>query len=310
VTVTAERIELTIPAVGALKSNESVILSPEIAGRINEILVEEGQKVSAGTAIAKLDQSVYQAELAEIRAGLDLSRSNFKRADELFKKKAGTARARDEAEAQLRADEAKLALAQARLEKTIIVAPFDGVLGLRSVSIGQFLAPGDPIIKLEDIDPMKVDFRVPEVYFARVQVGQEINVHVDAFAEETIRGRVFAIDALVDEQGRSLVIRANIPNSTGRLRPGLFARVGLVYNVLENAIMVPEQAIVPIGTDTFVFKVVDGKAALTKVALGQRFRGRVEIRSGLAAGETVVTAGQLKIGDGSPVSVISGDGPA
>src|SRR5262245_28934421 len=165
VSVTVERVDLTIPAVGSLRSNESVVLSPEIAGRVNEILANEGQAVSAGTVVARLDQSVYKAEIAEIEANLALSRANFKRADELLRKNAGTQRARDEAEAELRANEAKLVLAQAMLDKTVIAAPFSGMLGLRSVSAGQYLAPGDPIFKLEAIDPLKVDFRVPEVYF-------------------------------------------------------------------------------------------------------------------------------------------------
>jgi membrane fusion protein (multidrug efflux system) len=310
VTVAVERVDLTIPAVGSLRSNESVVLSPEIAGRVVEILGEEGQAVTAGTAIARLDQSVYRAEIAEIEANLALARANFKRADELMRKNAGTARARDEAEAEMRVNEAKLASSNARLEKTVIAAPFDGVLGLRSVSVGQYLAEGDPIFKLEAIDPLKVDFRVPEIYFGKVSLGQTINVTVDALPGESVSGTVYAIDPLVDEQGRAIVVRAKLPNKDKRLRPGLFVRVALVYDTIAAAILVPEQAIVPIGTDKFVFKVVDGKAALTKVTIGERFKGRAEISQGLAAGDTVVTAGQLKIHDGADVTVLpSSDGP-
>jgi membrane fusion protein (multidrug efflux system) len=304
VTVAVERVDLTIPAVGSLRSNESVVLSPEIAGRVDAILAEEGQAIRAGTVIAKLDQSVHKAEVAEIEANLALSRANFKRADELFRKKAGTARARDEAEAELRVNEARLALATATLAKTVIAAPFDGVLGLRSVSVGQYLAPGDPIFKLEAIDLLKVDFRIPEVYFGNVRIGAVIKVTVDALPDAEIAGTVYAIDPLVDEAGRAVVVRATVPNKERRLRPGLFARVALVYDTIEAAIFVPEQAIVPIGQDKFVFKVVDGKAALTKVTIGERVLGRAEIREGLAAGDTVVTAGQLKIRDGADVTVL------
>jgi membrane fusion protein (multidrug efflux system) len=304
VTVAVERVDLTIPAVGSLRSNESVVLSPEIAGRVVEILGDEGQAVTAGTPIARLDQSIYKAEIAEIEANLALSRANFKRADELLKKNAGTGRARDEAEAEMRVNEAKLASSNARLEKTVITAPFDGVLGLRSVSVGQYLAEGNPIFKLEAIDPLKVDFRVPEVYFGNVRIGQTIKVTVDALPGDPIAGNVYAIDPLVDEQGRAIVVRAAIANKDRRLRPGLFARVALVYNTIERALLVPEQAIVPMGEDKFVFKVVDGKAVLTKVTIGERLLGRAEIRSGLAAGDTVVTAGQLKIRDGADVTVM------
>jgi membrane fusion protein (multidrug efflux system) len=308
VTVAVERVDLTIPAVGSLRSNESVVLSPEIAGRVVEILGEEGQEVTAGTPVARLDQSVYQAEIAEIEANLELARANFKRADELMRKNAGTARARDEAEAEVRVDEAKLASAKARLDKTVIAAPFDGVLGLRSVSVGQYLAEGDAIFKLEAIDPLKVDFRVPEIYFGKVRIGQTINVEVDALPGEPVAGTVYAIDPLVDEQGRAIVVRATLPNKDKRLRPGLFARVALVYDTIASAILVPEQAIVPIGEDKFVFKVVNGKAALSKVTIGERFKGRAEIRQGLAAGDTVVTAGQLKIRDGADVTVLPSSG--
>lgn len=304
VTAAAERLELTIPAVGSLRSNESVVLSPEIAGRITELNVEEGQRVAAGTVIARLDQSVYLAEIAEIKANLDLARANFKRADELYRKKAGTARARDEAEAELRVNEAKLDLAAARLAKMVITAPFDGVLGLRSVSIGQYLDPGTAIVSLDSVNPLKVDFRVPEVYFARVSVGQTIKVSVDAFGAEAIDGKVYAIDPVVDAQGRAFLVRATIPNDEGNLRPGLFARVALVYNSIDDAIMVPEQALVPMGADKFLFRVVEGKAVLTKVVLGERVKGRVQIREGVAAGDTVVTAGQLKIADGDDVTMV------
>lgn len=310
VTVAVERVDLTIPAVGSLRSNESVVLSPEIAGRVVEILGDEGQAVTAGTPVARLDQSVYKAEIAEIEANLALARANFKRADELMRKNAGTARARDEAEAEMRVEEAKLASSQARLEKTVIAAPFDGVLGLRSVSVGQYLAEGDAIFKLEAIDPLKVDFRVPEIYFGKVRLGQTINVEVDALPGEPVAGTVYAIDPLVDEQGRAIVVRATLPNKDKRLRPGLFARVALVYDTIAEAILVPEQAIVPIGEDKFLFKVVNGKAALVKVTIGERFKGRAEIRQGLAAGDTVVTAGQLKIHDGADVTVMpASDGP-
>jgi len=310
VTVAVERVDLTIPAVGSLRSNESVVLSPEIAGRVVEILGDEGQAVTAGTPVARLDQSVYKAEIAEIEANLALARANFKRADELMRKNAGTARARDEAEAEMRVEEAKLASSQARLDKTVIAAPFDGVLGLRSVSVGQYLAEGGAIFKLEAIDPLKVDFRVPEIYFGKVRIGQTINVEVDALPGEPVTGTVYAIDPLVDEQGRAIVVRATLPNKDKRLRPGLFARVALIYDTIAEAILVPEQAIVPIGEDKFLFKVVNGKAALVKVTIGERFKGRAEIRQGLAAGDTVVTAGQLKIHDGADVTVMpSSDGP-
>jgi membrane fusion protein (multidrug efflux system) len=296
-------IELTIPAVGSLRSYESVTVSPEIGGRVAEILVNEGEAIKAGTRIATLDQSVYLAELARAEASLFMSNANLKRAVDLLEKKVGTARAKDEAEAAWKADEAAIALAQARLDKTVITAPFDGILGLRSVSVGQYLEPGDAIIKIEDIDPLRVDFRVPEIYFDKIRVGQTIKVTIDALDGAAIAGTVRAIDPLIDVAGRSIVVRAELPNGDFRLRPGLFAEVALIYDTIEDAILVPEQSIVPVGSETFVYRVADGKAARAKVKLGERFKGRVQVSDGLSPGDMVVTAGQLKIQDGMAVSV-------
>lgn len=302
--VIAEQMTLSIPAVGTLRSNESVVLSPEIAGRIAELNIEEGRPVQAGSVVAVLDQSVYKAEVAQIEASLALSRANHERAEELLAKNAGTVRARDEAVAALRADQASLALARAQLEKTVITAPFDGVLGLRRVSAGQYLSAGDEIVNLEDIDPLKVDFRVPEIYFAVVAVGQTIHLSVDAFPDDSFTGTVYAIDPLIDVNGRAIVIRASVPNPDARLRPGLFTRVRLVYESRENTLFVPEQALMPIGDAQNVFRIVDGKAMLTRVATGERVGANVEIRDGLAAGDLVVTAGQIKLQDGAPVAVL------
>jgi membrane fusion protein (multidrug efflux system) len=297
-------IQRRLTAVGSLRSNESVIVRPEVAGRIAEIRFDEGQRVAHGQPLVVLDDSIYRAELEEAQASLELSQANYDRALDLLKRGAGTTKARDETLAELRQDEAALTLAKARLDKTMIRAPFDGVAGLRKVSAGDFVDVGQDMVNLEQIDPLKTDFRVAEVYLGAVRSGQRIEVGVDAFAGETFAGEVYAIDPLIDESGRSVVLRARLPNPDGRLRPGLFARVTLVLNERNDAIQVPEQALVPQGQDQFVFRVVDGKAALTKVTAGIRRDGMVEITDGLGPGDEVVTAGQLKIRDGAPVAPV------
>lgn len=300
-------IQRRLTAVGSLRSNESVIIRPELAGRIAEIRFEEGERVSQGQPLVVLDDSIYRAELEEVRASLELSRANHDRAIDLLKRGAGTTKARDEALAQLRADEAALALARARLDKTVIRAPFDGVVGLREVSVGDFVDVGQDIVNLEQIDPLKADFRVAEVYLAAVAPGQKIELSADAFPGEAFTGQVYAIDPLIDESGRSVVLRARLPNPDNRLRPGLFVRVTLVLNERDDAIQIPEQALMPQGQDQFVFRVVDGKAALTKVTAGIRRDGMVEITEGLAPEDEVVTAGQLKIRDGAPVQPLGAE---
>jgi membrane fusion protein (multidrug efflux system) len=298
-------IQRRLTAVGSLRSNESVILRPEVAGRIADIGFEEGERVTKGQPLVVLDDSMHRAEVEEVEASLELSRTNHERAIDLLQRGAGTTKARDEALAKLRADEAALQLAKARLDKTVISAPFDGVVGLREVSVGDFVNVGQDMVNLEQIDPLKADFRVAEVYLGAVRPGQRIELGADAFPGETFTGEVYAIDPLIDESGRSIVLRARLPNRDDRLRPGLFVRVTLVLNERNDAIQVPEQALVPQGQDQFVFRVVDGKAALTKVEVGIRRDGMVEITAGLGPEDEVVTAGQLKIRDGAPVKPLS-----
>jgi membrane fusion protein, multidrug efflux system len=303
-----------ILAVGSLRSNESVTLRPELAGRVAQFNFSEGQKVGKGQLLVQLDASVPRAELAQAQASLALAKSNYERAQELFKRNAGTERALDEARWKLRNDESAVRLAEVRLEKYALNAPFDGVIGLRKVSVGEFVDVGTQIVNLEQIDPLKVDFRVPEVFLASLRVGQRIGLTVDALPGREFAGEVYAIDPLVDAGGRSVVIRARIANPEDVLRPGLFARVGLVVDEKLEAVFVPEQSLVPVNDQLFVFKVVDGPqggkvVAFTRVKLGERRKGEAEVVEGLKPGDVVVTAGLLKVRDGMPVQVLPPPAP-
>lgn len=310
-------VERTIEAVGNLISNESVVLSPEIAGRIAEILFDEGQAVTSGTPLIRLDDSIYKAQLAQANASLILSEANHKRAEELYKQQSGTGRARDESLAKRNSDKAAVDLAEAQLGKATISAPFDGIAGLRQVSVGDYVNPGQAMVNYESIDPLKVDFRIAEVYLAALKPGQEIQVTVDAFPGKVFTGEVYAIDPRVDSAGRAVVLRAKLPNPDKLLRPGLFARVKLVVERKESAIMVDEQALVPQGDQQFVYKVIDGKAVMTPVKTGMRQSGKVEITEGLSTDDTIVTAGQMKLRPNAAVTVLppatapaSGEGKA
>jgi len=195
-----------------------------------------------------------------------------------------------------------------QLDKARIVAPFSGIVGLRHVSAGEYITSGQALVNLEAIDPVKADFRVPERFLPAIRVGQTIRIKVDAYPDDIFEGKVYAIDPRLDVAGRSLLVRALVPNKDQRLRPGLFARVTVLLQLKEDALSVPEQAIVPQGDAQYVFKIVNGKVTLTKVVTGTRREGRVEIVDGLSAGDEVVTAGQLKIRDGSAVSIVNGVG--
>jgi membrane fusion protein (multidrug efflux system) len=179
---------------------------------------------------------------------------------------------------------------------------------LRRVSVGEYITAGQALVNLEEIDPVKADFRVPEKFLPAIRVGQTIHIKIDAFPDETFEGKVYAIDPRLDVAGRSLLVRAILPNKDQRLRPGLFARVTVLLQLKEDALSVPEQAIVPQGDSQYVFKIVDGKVQLTKVVIGTRREGRVEIVEGLDVGDEVVTAGQLKIRHGSAVAIVNGVG--
>lgn len=314
VAVEAARAEVTtiveeLQAVGTLTPDEAVTVAPEIAGRIERIGFREGQKVAVGDALVELDKSILRAELAKFRSDLTLARANHERMMTLSREGMAARQARDEALAALRSAEAGLALAEARLEKTTIRAPLSGVVGLRSVSVGAYVTPGQAIVELARIDPIKLDFRVPELALSELRTGQPIRVTVDARPGRSFEGTIYAIDPLVEVSGRAIRLRARIPNPDGELVPGLFARVDVVVGRRENAIVVPESAVFSRGQKRFVYRVVDERAVLTEVVLGQRRPGRVEIRSGLAGGDMVVHAGQQQLRDGARVEVIGTHAP-
>ncbi len=299
-----------ITAVGSLRSDESVTLRPEVAGRIATIGFAEGQRVQKGAVLVRLDPTVNEAEVKQARANMTLAKSKYDRAVDLAKSNFISGQARDEAESNMKVAEAALAVAEAKLAKTEIRAPFSGIIGLRQVSLGDYVKEGADLVNLEAVDPLKVDFRVPEVYMKQVRAGQPIEIALDAIPGRTYAGRVFAINPLVDAAGRAIVIRAQVSNPDTSLRPGMFARVRLITEERQDALVLPEQALVPSGSEQFVFRVVDGKAQRARVEIGQRGDGRVEIRQGVGPEDVVVVAGQLKLREGVPVTLSGPAAPA
>lgn len=306
--VTVDAIEQKLTAVGSLQSDESIVLSTEIAGLVKAIPFREGEQVEADQVLVRLDDSVLQAELARARASLELSRANYQRAKVLLEDDAISEREKDEAYAKWQLDRANVRLAEANLAKTVIRAPFAGQLGLRNVSPGAYLRPGDPIVKLDAIDPIKLDFHVPEGFARQVQVGQTLQVTVDAVPGVSFSGKVIAVAPQLDTAGRSLLVRARLENDEKLLNPGMFARIALVLDRRNEALMVPEEALIAQGEQPLVYKVVDGKVVAAPVKLGIREQGRVEILEGVEAGDTVITAGHIKVRPGMPVTVLPASG--
>jgi len=291
-------------SIGSLRSDESVQISSEVTGRIAEITFKEGEQVKSGDVLVKLDDALATAEVADAKARLELAQANFERAQNLSRSGSGTERALDEATSALGTARATLQLAETRLNKLTITAPFDGRVGLRDISIGAYATPGAPIVNLEKIDQLKVNFRVAETLLSQVTVGQEVEVRVDAFRDKIYPGTIYAIDPQVDVNGRSLRIRARLPNPDLELRPGLFARVIIKGLEEREVVRIPESAVVPSGQDKLVYSVVGGKAKENKVTTGRRRAGEVEVLTGIEEGTQVVISGQTRLREGAPVEVI------
>ena len=304
-TVTAE-----ITAVGTLLADESVVIRPEVAGRVTAIHFKEGQTVGAGMRLVTLDATEVRAQVDATRADERLSAQRAQRAAELFTKNFISQQALDDAREAYRKATARRQEDEARLAKTEIRAPFAGTVGLRQVSAGAYLRAGDDIVRLDRIDALKLDFRVPEVFLGRLRKDQPVALRVDAYPGENFTGQVYALETTVDDKTRTVLTRARVANPGGRLKPGMFARVTLELGSRANAVLVPEQALVPRGDRNFVFKVIEGRAALAEVAIGSRSPGEVEITKGVAAGEIVVTDGQMKLQNGTPVTIVPDKPPA
>lgn len=302
-TVAVVKLPNTLTAVGSLRSDETIVVRPEIAGRVARIDFREGERVVKDQVLVHLDDSVQKADADRAKANLVLQKSKYERAVDLRNKGFISSQAKDEAENNLKVSEADHELALARLGKMQIRAPFAGTIGLRSVSLGDYVKEGQDIVNLESLDPLKVDFRVPEIYLTQVRTGQALQITLDALPERAYTGQVYAINPLLDAAGRAIVIRATVPNADGKLRPGMFARVRLLTSEVKDALMVPEESLFPVGEDKYVYRIVDGRARRQKVDIGLRRDAKVEIVGGLAAGDVVVTAGQPKIRDGAPVKV-------
>lgn len=303
VAVARETVIETLTAIGTLRADESVVIRPELAGRIQTIHFREGEPVAAGAPLVTLDPAEYKAQVAGSQADVTVSELNYERQRNLDRSRLASQQDLDNARAKLDQARAKLDLDRVRLDKTVIHAPFAGTVGLRSVSPGAYVSPGQDIARLDSLNPIKLDFRVPEVQLSRLSVGQPVAVRIDAFAERAFRGEIFAIDPTLDEVTRTVLVRARLPNPDGALRPGVFARVQLELARREQALVIPEEAIWPVGRQTLVYVIRDGKAESVPVELGLRQAGRVEVKSGLAPDAMVVTDGQMKLRPGAAVKL-------
>jgi membrane fusion protein (multidrug efflux system) len=290
---------------GTLKATESVTLRPEVEGKVRDIYFTSGQRVKKGDKILKIEDAIYKANLEEAEAKLELGRSTYERALALLKRQAGTVKDKDKTYAEWQVTKAEVDKARSQLKKTLIVAPFDGILGLKNLSIGAYVKPGEEIVILSDMDPMNIEFSIAEQYLDKVQPGKDVTLEIDAFPDNVFRAQIESIDANVDPLNRSLKVRATFPNiNDGELRPGLFGRIKLLISSHEDVLMVPDSAVETRGTREYVYLVKNGVAVATPVKVGGRNGKMVEIQSGLEPEDTVVFVGSMKLQDSMPVQVI------
>ena len=304
ITVNGSTHQEQLVATGSLISIPGIVVKPEISGRITKIYFKSGDTVATGAPLIEINTDIIRAQLADAMAQSSLAKAQFERATELYKTKDVSKDAFERAKANIVSAQAKVENMRAQLRQANIVAPFAGKLGLSQVSVGDYVNAGQSIVNLQSMDPLSVDFSIPENYLSKVATGQTVLLRTDAYPKEIFTGKVEAIESMINQKNRTLSIRASVPNKDGKLLPGTFVETTLQLGKQQQLIMVPQTAVVYAPSGNYVFKIVNGKAQKTPVIIGERDSNNIIIKSGINLGETIITAGQLKIGDSSPVIVV------
>ena len=302
--VRSERVSQKLEALGNARANESVDVSSKTSNVVMAIKFRDGERVQRGQVLVQLDDAQTRADVAAAQATLTDSESQFNRSRELLQTQALSKSSYDQLEATLKANRARLQSAQARLEDTVIRAPFSGRVGLRRVSVGTLISPGDVITTLDDTSVIKLDFSVPENFLSSLREGLSVRATAPAFAGRSFAGKVASIDSRVDMTTRSVTVRALLANEDGALRPGMFLNVSLA-NDERDALVIPEEALTPEAEKQYVYVVADGKAQRREVRIGGRSPGSVEVVGGVTAGEQVIVEGTQKVRDGAAVRAVN-----
>src|SRR6266481_9480310 len=290
-----------ISATGQIEAVQSIDLRPEVDGRIVEIVIREGQEVEQGTPLFKVDDAQLKAQVAQLEAQRDLAQQALARAKDLAQQNASSTADLEKAEAEMRSAQAQYDLQRIRLERTTVRAPFAGVVGQRYVSLGDYVTNTTKLASLHTVNPQRATFQVPERFARSLSPGQAVSFRVAAIAGRDFIGQVDFVDPIVQLPGRTILVKARVPNPQRLLQPGMFIEARLVTAVRANAIVIPEDAVVPAEGTSFVWVVAAGKADRRKVNLGVRTPGFVEVTDGVKAGEQVVTGGLELLAPGAPV---------
>ena len=303
-TVSQQPLAIVIEALGTAEANESVELTAQNAAIVTSIAFEDGENVEMSDLLLEQDNRAEKARVNELEINLAEARRQLQRIEGLAAERAASQQLLDEQRARVEALIAQLEVANAELSELQIVAPFSGTLGIRQVSLGSLIRPGDVITTLDDISRVKVDFNVSESHLASVAKGQKVTATSIAYPGEQFDGQISSIDARLDPVTRSIQVRAIIDNQAQRLRPGMLLQIVVQKKILDT-LVISEKALVPNQDKQFVFIIDDGKATMTEVKVGERRPGIVQILSGLDAGQQVVTEGTLRLRDQSPVQVLN-----
>lgn len=298
------KLNQQITITGSIRATQGITVRPEIDGRITGIYFKAGDEVVAGTKLIQLNPEIVQAKLTQSKAELKLAEQDYARYSSLFATHAIAKSDLDKAAATLYSKQAQVQADESSLRQTTIVAAFAGRVGLNLVNLGDYVKPGEDLLSLQAIDPIDVEFAMPEVYLNKTAVGNTITMRSDACPELTFTGKVYAIDSAVNPNNRTVMVRARVPNPQAKLLPGVFAEVNVLFAGDASVVMIPQTAIMYEVGETYVYRIVDGHAVKTKVNLGERDQQSVVVATGLSPNDVVVVAGQLKIGDGAPVVVM------
>jgi membrane fusion protein (multidrug efflux system) len=297
-------LENKITSTGTLLPNEEIELRPEISGRIIGIYFEEGAKVKKGQLLAKINDSDLQAQLKKLELQESLLKDRERRSKALYEKEGVSAEEYETALNNLKTTQAEMELIRSQLDKTRISAPFDGILGLRYASQGGYVTSSNLIATLQQLDPIKLEFTVPEKYASDIKEGTRIEFSVEG-SEQTYKATVYAMESAVDVNTRTVRFRAKGPNPNNILKPGAFAKVGIIVNVIPNALLVPSQAVVPVMQGFKLFVVKNGRAFSAPVETGIRTERDIEITEGISPQDTIIISGLMSLKDSVQVSIKS-----
>lgn len=291
-----------IAATGQVEAVQQIELRPDVEGRITEILVREGSEVAEGAALFRIDDAELRAQVARAEADRDLAQQSLARTRELLAQRASSQADLERAEATARSAEASLELLKVRLQRSTVRAPFAGVVGQRFVSLGDYVTTSSRLVSMHTINPQRASFQVPERYAELLKRGQTVQFQVAALAGRTFEGRVDFVDPMVQLPGRTITVKALVPNGRRELQPGMFIEARLATAVRPTAVVIPEDALLPLQGVTYVWVVTDNKASRREVTPGVRTPGYIEVRQGVDAGEQVVVGGIERLQEGAPVA--------